>query len=269
MPKVSTLVATFVCALLLATGARGDTELDSLVRRLASGADFRVRVQAALQLGKTHDPAYTRALGGALDDKNDSVRAAAAAALKTLGDPDAINYLRESRLDRSPAVRRQVRDALDYLEARLREMKVVVKIGKIRNSTTVNSPAAVDTLAQASRRTLGSLDAVGVVGESQDVNEVAKRRKLPALLLTGSIRKMGVEKSGGSLIYSAKVEYVLHRMPAQAIAGRMSGSASTRASAAEASDGRRRAELRDAVLEAAAQSALKRAKPALIAAASM
>jgi HEAT repeat protein len=269
MPKIHTLLAALACTLLLVTGAAGDTELDSLVRRLESGGDFRVRVQAALQLGKTHDPAYTSALGRALDDKNDSVRAAAAAALKTLGDPDAIDHLRESRLDRSPAVRRQVLDALAFLETRLREMKVVVKIGRIRNSTNVNSPAAVSTLAVASRRTLGSLEAVGVVGESQDVNEVAKRRKLPALLLTGSIRKMGVEKSAGALIYSAQVEYVLHRMPEQAIAGKMTGSASTRASAEEASDSHRRAELRDAVLEAAAQSALKRARSALIAAASM
>jgi hypothetical protein len=63
--------------------------------------------------------------------------------------------------------------------------------------------------------------------------------------------------------YSAKDEYVLHRMPEQAIMGKVSGSASATASEAEVRDKRKRAELRQAVLDAAVASAVRRTPAAL------
>jgi hypothetical protein len=58
-------------------------------------------------------------------------------------------------------------------------------------------------------------------------------------------------------------------MPDQAIAGKVSGSASAEASPSEISDARRHAKLRDDVLEAAVDSALRRAPPAILAAAAL
>jgi hypothetical protein len=98
---------------------------------------------------------------------------------------------------------------------------------------------------------------------------VAKRRKLPAVLLTGTLQKLEAESDGGSLLYTAKVEYVLHKMPEHAIAGKVSGSASAHATPSEISDVRRHAKLRDDVLAAAVDSALRRAPPAILAAASL
>jgi hypothetical protein len=69
------------------------------------------------------------------------------------------------------------------------------------------------------------------------------------------------------VIYSATVEYMLHRMPQQSIAATFSGSASARASAEDAHDSSRAAELRRAVLDAAISSAVRRAPEALLAAA--
>src|SRR5260221_2716569 len=103
--------------LLLASPVLAKPALDELISQLKEGKDFRVRVQAALQLGKSMDPAAFSPLVGALDDDNASVRAAAVAALETLGDMRAIGPLREHRLDRSEAVRKQIKSSLAELEA--------------------------------------------------------------------------------------------------------------------------------------------------------
>jgi len=267
--KYFRLLLAALALLLLAGGAAGESELDSLIRKLDHGNDFRMRVQAALQLGKSGDTRATKPLGKALDDQNASVRAAAAAALKTLGDPDALPALREARLDRSSAVRQQIQSAIASIEEQVRDVKVLVQLGSMKNRTAKPSSQVTDSLKDASQRSLRRIRTVAVVGASEDVMKIAKRRKLPAVLMTGSISKLEAEQDGSSLLYTAKVEYVLHRMPEHAIAGKVSGSASARASASEISDVRRHAELRDDVLEAAVDSALRRSPPAILAAAAL
>src|SRR6188768_1121471 len=79
--------------------------LDELVDQLKSASDFRVRVSAALQLGKSLTGDAAPPLEAALDDSNASVRAAAAAALKNLGDLAALPVLKAHRSDKSEAVR--------------------------------------------------------------------------------------------------------------------------------------------------------------------
>ena len=54
------------------------------------------------------------------------------------------------------------------------------------------------------------------------------------VMVTGQLRKLKESREGAEVVYSASVEYVVHRMPEQAIAGTVSGSASTKASRAEA-----------------------------------
>src|SRR6188472_4494005 len=61
--------------LFLTQGAWGDPDLSELVQQLGRSNDFRMRVQAALQLGKSKDTRATRPLIKALDDENVSVRA--------------------------------------------------------------------------------------------------------------------------------------------------------------------------------------------------
>ena len=90
--------------------------LDELIGQLKSSTDFRVRVSAALQLGKSLTGDAAAPLETALDDPNASVRAAAAAALKNLGDLDALGALGAHRGDKSEAVRAQVASAIKSLE---------------------------------------------------------------------------------------------------------------------------------------------------------
>lgn len=228
--------------------------------------DWRVRVQAALDLGATMDPAALSVLVGALDDDNASVRAAAAAALETLGDLRAIAPLKQHRLDRSEPVRKQIKASLAELEGRaltVPKPKVLVKLGIMKNGSGVKSKRIENDLALASRRKLSELPGVKVLVEGDD----GAGHRTPVVMVTGSVEQLKADRDGGAIVYTARVEYVLHSMPEQAIAATVSGSASAKASEQEAGDQLKSAELRKEVLEAAIASALRRAPPALLAAA--
>jgi HEAT repeats len=251
--------------LLVSLPAWGKSPIDELIEQLRK-KDFRVRVQAVLQLGKSMDPAAYQPLVGALDDDDASVRAAAVAALENLGDLRAIAPLREHRLDRSEAVRKQIKASLGELEAQglaTPKPKVLVKLGIMKNGSGVKSKRIESDLAQASRRKLGELPGVKVLNDGDD----GAGRKTPVVMVTGSVEKLQASREGSAIVYTAKVEYVLHTMPEQSIAAKVSGSASAQASDQEASDQEKSAQLRKEVLEAAIASALKRAPPALLAAA--
>jgi HEAT repeats len=259
-----TLLATLL--LTVASTAWAKPGLDELIGQLQGSKDFRVRVQAALQLGRSMDPAAFTPLVAGLDDENASVRAAAVAALESLGDMRAIAPLREHRLDRSDAVRKQIKASLAELESQgltTPKPKLLVKIGIMRNGSGVKSKRIESDLAQASRQKLGELPGVKVLVEGDD----GAGRKTPVVMVTGSVEQLVASREGSAIVYTAKVEYVVHTMPEQSIAAKVSGSASAQASEQEANDQTKSAQLRKDVLEAAIASALKRAPPALVAAA--
>ena len=79
--------------LLLLSCAAPAQSLQSSIGKLRSNDDFRVRVQAALELGKSSDPSVRAPLEQALEDRKPAVRAAAAAALKAHGDKRSIAAL--------------------------------------------------------------------------------------------------------------------------------------------------------------------------------
>jgi HEAT repeat protein len=265
--------AVLVLLLLTATSAFGGNDISRLAQQLNEGDDFRMRVQAALNLGKSGDGQALVPLYRGMNDKSAAVRVASAAALKTLGDPAALPELLRHQNDSSPEVRRQVKGAIAALRAqqrhdqeRRRDARLLVKLGKVRNGSKVTSEEAELTVKQASRDQLDQLPGVALLSASEDADKASKSHKLPVVLMTGSIRELNAAKDGGELVYSAQVEYVVHRMPEQAIVAKVSGRASARASAVEVRDRRRREELREEVLDAAVASAMKSAPRALLAA---
>jgi HEAT repeats len=256
---------------LLTTLAQARSPLDELIEQLKKGDDFRVRVQAALQLGKSKSSEALDPLVGALDDGNASVRAAAAAALRSLKDKRAIPALKEHRLDRSDAVREAIKTALETLNededaSAGGATKVLVKIGIMKNGSSVKSPRIESQLAQDSRKKLAELPGVRVLPDSEDSGK-SSEQKIPVVMVTGQVQELRATREGTSIVYSASVEYVLHTMPERSIAAKVSGSASATASEQEAKDSERSAELRRQVLEAAIASALRRAPRAIMAAA--
>ncbi len=266
--------AVLVLLLLTSASAFGGNDISRLAQQLNEGDDFRMRVQAALSLGKSGDGQALEPLYRGLNDKSVAVRVASAAALKTLGDPAALPELMRRQNDTSPEVRRQVNGAIAALRAqqrhdqeRRRDARILVKLGKVRNGSKVTSEEAELTVKQASRDQLDQLPGVALLSASEDAEKASKNHKLPVVLMTGSIRELNAAKEGSELVYSAQVEYVVHRMPEQAIVAKVSGRASARASAVEVRDRQRREALREEVLDAAVASAMRSAPRALLAAA--
>src|ERR1019366_2783992 len=86
------------------------------LRDLTDSSDFRVRVSAALYLGRTHPVGAREALEHALSDAHPAVRAAAASALGSLGDPAAIAALaRRASTEASESVKAQLQSSIDQL----------------------------------------------------------------------------------------------------------------------------------------------------------
>jgi len=247
--------------------------LDELVDQLQNAGDFRVRVSAALQLGKSLTGDAAAPLEAALDDSDASVRAAAAAALKNLGDQAALAVLKAHRSDKSAAVRAQVTAAIKSLEEERitgPKPKVLIKIGIMKNGSGVKSKKIENELADSSRRKLSELPGVRVLaadGSGPNVSSVGKPSPVPMVMVTGNVSELKALREGRSITYSASVEYVLHTMPEQAIAAKVSGRASATATEKDTEDAFALAAIRRSVLEAAIASALRRAPPALLAAA--
>ncbi len=242
--------------------------IDMLLDQLQHSADFRVRVAAALQLGKWLTGDAAAPLEAALDDPNASVRMAAAAALKNLGEQRALDTLKLHRTDKSESVRLQVKGAIKSLEEQRitgPKTKVLIKIGSMRNDSGVRSTKIESELAESSRQKLNELLGVRVLGVEEEAP--SRLSKVPLVMVTGNVQRLTVAHQGSSLVYSALVEYVLQTMPEHSIAATVTGRASATASAEDASSAAKSAELRRSVLEAAIASALRRAPPALIAAA--
>lgn len=257
--------------LLVSVNAGASASIAELAGKLKNDSDFRIRVQTALELGRSKDTRAMAPLALALEDPNASVRAAAAAALKMLGDPHALAALRRHRLDRSESVRMQVHDSIASLEIERatpgEKPTVFVKLAGIHNGTRVKSPAIERAVLMQSRRNLGELPGVEVLPNDDEVAAAAEKQDIPIVLVTTSIQKLTASREGGSVVYSANIEYLVHTMPDQTIAARVAGSASTTASEADAKDKAKSAELRLEVVGAAVRSALKRAPQALLAAA--
>src|SRR5689334_25339666 len=103
--------ALVVALFFLATADRAHADkIDDLTRPLMQDPSYKVRVQAALVLGKLNDRRAVPALLSALRDENESVRGVAAASLGRLGDRSAASALQQLATgDTSEFVRSQAR----------------------------------------------------------------------------------------------------------------------------------------------------------------
>jgi hypothetical protein len=256
----------------LVGGPAGAQPTSDIIQKLAEGSDFRVRVQAALELGKTRGSASREALETALDDENAAVRAAAAAGLKVMRDPLAVAALRRHEADASPAVRSQIKTTLEALQFAAgapspqgpSRPDVIVQLGKIRSSATAMTVTVLEDVARTSRQKLRELPGVSVMDEGK---ETSPSSRVPTIMVTGRVKQLEQSREGTTVVYLASIEFVLHKMPGQTIKGVVSGSARASGSAEEMSSAGAIADLRKTAIEAAIDSAIRRAPQALRAAA--
>jgi HEAT repeat protein len=241
------------------------------LRELADSADFRVRVSAALFLGRSRPAGARQALERALSDSHPAVRVSAAAALGTLGDANAITAIaRAMATETSPAVKAQLQASLETLrntavaspqapspsEPRqlASDVRFVVRLGAMRNITPVRGEELRKVLHDAARSRARLIRGVAIVDNEASFLAQARSRRLPIITLDGVVTELTEANASGSLSVRANVEFAMRRE--QTLKGMLSGAATTFGSGQPISDQGRR-QLQDDAIDGAVQSALR------------
>ncbi len=149
-------------------------------------------------------------------------------------------------------------------QAKKQNTEVVIRLGLVRNGAEAASSALGKTVRDVSRASFSALPGVRVLA---DETLEQQANGAPTVLVTAKVQQLSLKSAGSQLVYSAAVEYTLHRMPEQAIAATLRGRASVRTTAEDLRAPGRASALRASVLRAAMASAIRPATDALRAAA--
>lgn len=253
--------AAFIC-LLAITHASAEDIVSTAKRDVIAASDFRVRVSAALLLGKSKDPTARGPLERGLGDGHPAVRSASAAALNALGEKDAIPALeRALASDSSESVKSQIRTSLEHLRGPTTTIvgaSYVVQLGTMKNSTAVRGDALAQVLRKATKEKASSLPktVVADIGDAATL-KAATDKKVPVLALDGTVLKIVQGTNGGAVTCQAQVEFALRRVSDQTLKGLLTGSATSMDSVRSVGNQARIAELQDQAVEAAVESALR------------
>jgi hypothetical protein len=275
-----TLIGVVACATIVGVVPRLVLAQDpaNALRELGESSDFRVRVSAALYLGRSHPAGAREALEHALGDAHPAVRVAAATALGILADPAAIGALaRREQVEPSASVKAQLQSSIDQLrrgapvdaapESGRRlgpNVRYVVRLGAMRNPSGVRGDELRRVLQDAAKSRARAIRGAAIVDTDAGLLAQAAERKLPILTLDGSLMQLTESRVEGSVQVQARVEFAMRRE--QTLKGTLSGAATTFGNGPGLSDQGRR-QLQDDAVDGAVQSALRGADQGLQAAA--
>ncbi len=246
-------------------------------RDLAEASDFRVRVQAALRLGRTGGTSSRVDLEGGLRDAHPAVRVACAVALGNVGDAAAVPSLEKAmRGETYASVKSAMKDSIEKLHGRaapaaaalpgggggggdssggVEHAKYVVQLGTIRNVTGQRSD--IDTMMRSTARAKAGSIKGALVLDNPDaaILRRAEQRKIPVLLVDANLTRLSqtTAKDGGVVI-SAQVDLSIRRVPQQTLRGTVSGNASASDDARANTNGI--AELQNRAVNGAVESAI-------------
>jgi hypothetical protein len=195
--------------------------------------DFRLRVSAALILGRSHADGALPLLVRALSDPHPAVRTAAAAALGALGDPAAIPAIeRCAGAESSAIVRMQLRSSALVLRrggpGSWETARYVIELGDMKNRSGIRGEQPSGILRSSTRTYAASLPgAVVTEGIDPGARREAANRHLHVLELDGSLQRLTQGQLDTQLTIAAQVEFSLRRVPEQALKGTLSGAATS------------------------------------------
>lgn len=271
------LCGAIVAAAFLASPLVRAQDAAGALRDLSESPDFRVRVSAALFLGKTKPAGAREALEHALSDSHPAVRVAATTALASLGDPAAIGALsRRLGSETSASVRAQITSTIEQLRSghagggdappadAPSSARYVVRIGSMRNPSGVRGEELRRVLRDAALSRAHGLRGGTVIDGDPTALAAAASRHIPVITLDGSLTQLVESRVAGNFQVQARVEFAVRKE--QTLKGTLSGAATTFGSTPTISDQGRRQLQNDAV-DGAVQSALRGAEQGLIVAA--
>lgn len=243
-------MSSLVVLLIFVSPARAD-RVDELCRSLTSDPSWRVRLQAAVVLGKLRDGRSVPSLLRALNDENETVRGLSAQVLGDLGDASAIAALENlKKRDASPFVRDKATAALGRLHpssaplGRPRgEKRFHVEVGGIGAKSSRVSPELTQRLREFMIREL-----------ERSPNVTLNDRQASGFLIDSSITSVSRRLTDQWVEISCEVSYVVGRLPSKAMVMMTSGGATVQAPRAGFRPEKERALQMDA-LEGAVQGA--------------
>ena len=212
-------------ALMLATAAAraagSDARVDDLCRAVVEDSNYKVRVQAALVLGKLGDARAVQPLIKALADQNKSVRGIAAAALGQLGDASALDPLRDLLKRESDSFARgQTEKAIAALAGggggAKRGAKIYVNMGGFVGGVKSAGPDASKILHEALSRELGKMPIVTLSLNPADQHNFGKTG-MSGFYIDGNITKLEESSAGGGSETSCDVKVMVARWPQKSI----------------------------------------------------
>jgi hypothetical protein len=230
---------------------------------IVAADDFRVRVSAALVLGKARPPEARGLLERALGDGNPAVRTAAAAALAALGDAAAIPALeRRATSESSPSAKAQMTTSVAALKRAAQgpwqNARYVVQIGLMKNRTAVRGDQAGDVLRTATvARAHAIPGAIVMDGRDASLLKQASDRHVPVLELDGSLQRLAQTQENQQLTFAAQVEFSVRRVPEQSLRGTLSGAATSIGSVSALANPSLVTQLQNQAIDGAVESALR------------
>jgi HEAT repeats len=194
-------------------------KVDELCKALLEDANYKVRVQAALVLGRLADSAAVPSLVKALTDANKTVRAIAAQALGQLGDQGALDSLRELlKRESDPFVRSQTEKALASLAGggAAKKAKIYLNFGPFTGGVKSAGPDAARVIHDALSRELAKLAVVTVSLSPADQKNFPHSGML-GFYIDGNITRLDDIAAGGGSETSCDVKVMVARWPSKSI----------------------------------------------------
>jgi hypothetical protein len=201
-----------------ARAAQPQVKVEDLTKALAEDPNYKVRVQAALVLGRLGDHSAVPALIRALSDQNKTVRAIAAQALGQLADPNAADSLRDLlKREGDPFVRSQTEKALALVssDAGSKKAKIYLTFGPFTGGVKSAGAEAAKVIRDALSRELGKLAVVTLTLGPAEQKVFPKT--MQGYLIDGNITRLDDVPAGGSSETSCDVKVMVARWPSKSI----------------------------------------------------
>jgi hypothetical protein len=212
---VAALIAALGLFMVAAAGraAAPPAKVEELCKALLEDSNYKVRIQAALVLGKLGDPTAVPSLTKALADSNKTVRAIAAQALGQIADGRAAEPLRLLLQQESdPFVRAQTEKALAVLGGKA---KIYLNFGPFAASKAIG-PDAPRIIHDALQKELGKLQVVTLTLSPTDQKNFPKSGLL-GFYIDGNITRLDDAPSGSSSETNCDVKVLVARWPSKSI----------------------------------------------------
>jgi hypothetical protein len=198
-------------------------KVEDVAKILREDSSYKVRVQAALVLGKLGDRNAVGALAKALDDENNTVRAVAAQALGRLGAPEAAEHLKRAlSKEKDKFVRSQLEKSLaglgrDGAEGETNaKSRIYLELGPFSGGSKSANATALNTLRTALQGKLASLKSVSFSLSPEEKATFAKTGRL-GFLIDGNITQLDESMVGGAVEVNCDVKVMVARWPSKSI----------------------------------------------------